>query len=251
MGFGLIGLGIQAGGQLIGARNRRHTAGINYAIDSANAEIEREDTLAGIAIDGIRNRLRASSAATQWELAQGDGGARQRNADRLQRFAETRTKEGRATIRRSLREFDAFRGSQVSVTAASGVSFEGSVLDVLAESAGQMQRTIQDLTAEISMEYDDDINASSLERYTAVSQMVGARAEYDSAMSEARIGEMSMTLARINADRTFIARKFGATANRNAQRDQARGQALGAVGTLFAGGAGIARNRYEYNQVKV
>jgi hypothetical protein len=251
MALGLIGLGIQSGGQILGARNRRHSANINYMIDMGNAQIEREDTLAGIAIQGIQNRLRASTAATQWELAQSDGVARTRNAERMQRFAETRTKEGRANIRRSLREFDAFRGSQVSATAASGVSFDGSVLDVLAESAGQMQRTIQDLTAEVSMEYDENINASMLERYSAISQMVGARAEYDSAMSENRIGEMSMTLAKINADRTYSARKFGALSNRNASRDQARGQMLGAAGSLFAGGAGIAKSRYEYNQVKV
>lgn len=245
-----IGAGIGVVGQIAGASNRRHTANINHMIDMGNAHVERENTLAGIAISAIQNRLMLSSAETAFGLAQGENAVRTRNADRLRRFAETRTKEGRAGIRRSLRDFEAFTGRQQATVAASGVSFEGSVLDVLADSAGQMQRTIQDLTAEISAERENTLDSALIEEYTASSQLIGARAEYDGAMSAGRVNEMAQTLARINADQQFNARKFGAEISRNQARDQSRGQMMGAAGSLFAGGARFKQQSYEYNQFK-
>lgn len=245
-----IGAGVRVAGGISGAVNGRHTARMNHIIDMGNARVERENTLASIAISEIQDRLMLSSATTAFELATRDNEMRTRNADRLRAFAETRTKEGRQGIRRTLRDFEEFTGRARAGVGASGVSFEGSVLDVLTNSAGEMQKTIQDLTNEISAERDNSINSALIEEWSSVSSLISSRTEYDGALSAGRVGEMSRTLAVINADLTFASRKFGATVARNEASVQARGQMIGAAGAVFAGGANFARQRYEYNQFK-
>lgn len=238
-----IGGGAKIVGGLIGAKNARSDAKLNYQISMYNAEIGRQNTLAGIAITRVQNQAALGHAETNFLLANSDAEARVRNADRMRLFAETRTKEGRQGIQRQIRDFERFQSSQAATVAGSGVSFEGSVLDVLADSAGQMQMTLQDMSNQIGLDRDQAMSESTLERFAAGNFTIAAQAELDSAKSAARTNEMIAALGTVQANQQYQAAKFGAQANRYKGFDSSAGQYLSTAGGAFTGAAQYYSNK--------
>ena len=242
--LGAIGTGLQVGGGLFGASSRRKTAETNFQINQLNAGIDRENNLAGIAIEEARTEISFLQAQTNAKLALLDAEARDRNADRIRLFAEARTKSGRQALRRQRMEFDRFESSQLAAVAASGVETGGSPMEVMAESAGQMQLAMQDLANSVNQERTRSIDEAILEQFGAAQERTAANA----GLRDANIGKQlqlsSLDIARDQADSRYASSLFGAQAQRASQFDTARAQTIGAASSLFAGIGGW-RNQNE------
>ena len=238
-----IGSGMGIIGQFAGASQREKTADLNYSLASQNAAINRDNTLIGLEFDSIRNSAALADAEYNFQLASLDAEARSRNAERLRKFAEVRTEQGREAIRRQKRAFDQFESRQRASIGSSGVMFSGSALDVLAESAGQMQLAIQDAADQVNFERDDNLNRAGLEEFGAVTDRNRANAGLRSARNAFSLNESANRLGKLSAESNYQGSLFGAAVKQTAQYETAQSERFGAVQGIFAGAAGFIEDQ--------
>lgn len=234
-----IGGGLGILGNFEAADQMRQTADLNYQVALGNAQTNRDASLTAIRIGNIRNRIEADAARTNIRLSLADAEARERNAQRLQAFAEVRTTQGRETIRRARRNFEELRGRQMSAIASSGVTASGSPLEVMAESARQAATSLADLWDETTMERADLQDRAAMERFGGAQTRIGAMAERSMISRTRNLNRTASRLATMQAHSEFRSALFGATADRASAYDAARASSMSGVGRIFAGAGNL------------
>lgn len=242
-----VGSGIGLLGQLGSANSAESMADLNYQLGAFNARQQRDATLTGLKLEraGIRSQL--SAARSNMRLALLDAEAREKNAERLRLFAEARTKQGREAIRRQRRSFQEFEGRQRAAVAASGVTMSGSPLEVMAESAAQMKLALSDMADEIGFERSNTLAQAAMESFGARQERSAARLGFGYAKRGTALALAGNRIAGNQARTSFRSNMLGAEFARLSGYDQAAGQRLSAVGSLFTGAAGYLSDRDRIN----
>lgn len=239
----LIGGGLNLFGGLSAAKSAKINAQTNYLISLGNAETERGNTLAALDLDSVRSQIELDNARMNMDFALIDAGARTRNAERLRQFSEVRTSQSREAIRRQMKAFDGLASSQRAAIGASGVTGSGSPLEVMAESAGQMQLALRDAQDAAGMERADTLNRAGMEEIGGSRDTLQARAGLMSAERGYSLSAASNALGRMSAESNYRTAKFGASINRLAGLDQAKGMQFSAIGGAFTGLANLGAQR--------
>lgn len=234
-----IGGGLDIFGDLAGAGQYRDTADLNYQIATGNAESARSAAMTGIRVGRIQGRIAADAARTNIALSLADAEARERNAERLTAFAETRTAQGRESIRRARRNFQELEGRQIAAIASSGVTVEGSPLEVMADSARQAATALADMWDETSFERAEIEDRAAMERFGAAQTRIGAAAEKSMLSRTRRIDRATAKLARLSAQSEYRSALFGAAVDRASGYDAARASTFSGVGKVFAGAGNL------------
>lgn len=241
------GLGIL--GQLGSSDRLEEMAGLNYQIDTFNAGAQRSASLTQLRLDRIGIGIQQNATRTNLRLSLAETNAQRRNAERIRRFAEAKTATSREAIRRKMRAFDEFQGSQRAAIGASGVEMSGSALEVMAESAAQFRLAIQDEHDQANFERNAAREQAGMMDIEANRNRAAARAEAGFARRGARLAGAAIQLGRIGAQTAFQSALMQAELRRQATLDQAEGQSMGALGTALSGIGGFLTDRYTINQL--
>ena len=234
-----IGGGLDILGDFSAADQYRQTADLNYQIATTNAKGELDASLTALKIGGLRNRIGMDAARTNLRLTLADAEARERNAQRLQSFAEMRTTQGREAIRRARRNFDALKGKQMAAIASSGVTASGSPLEVMADSAREAATALADMWDETSLERAEIQDRAAMERFGAAQTRIGARAEFGLARRSSRIDRTTAKLARLTAHSQYRSALFSAQAEKAMGYSAASVSTASGIGGIFAGSANL------------
>ena len=243
----MIGGGIDLFGDLFGASQYRQTAETNYQVAVSNAQNAKASATTGIRVGRIQGRIAADAARTNISLSLADAEARERNAERLRAFADTRTAQGREGIRRAQRNFDRLKGQQMSAIAASGVIASGSPLEVMAESARESATALADLWDETSFERAELQDRAAMETFGAAQTRIGAMADRSMLERTRRIDRATTRLAKMSAQSEYRSALFGASIERASGYDAARATTMAGIGQAFAG-AGNLYSTFKSNQ---
>jgi hypothetical protein len=244
-----VGTGIGLLGQFGSANRYDQTAELNYEIDTFNAGQNRANTLAGLQLQNIGTGIELGASRTNLRLALADSRARTRNAQRMRNFAETRTKTSREAIRRQMRSFEEFQSGQGAAVAASGVTGGGSAMEVMLESANQFRTKIQDMHEEANFERRNTLDEAAFEQFGARQDAIGARANFNNARRGANLSRAATRIGRISAQTAYQSALMEAELDRLQGEDAARGQRVGAVGSILNGAAGFLSDRYTSKQL--
>lgn len=246
--LGAVSAGLNASSDFQSARASAEVAEANYLLETGNARTRLSNDLASISISGARSRIALDSARINAQLSLADAEARERNAERLRGFAETRTAQGREAIRRARRNFEALEGRQKASIATAGVADSGSALDVMAESARQMATTLADMWDEASFERTETLDRARQEQFAAGQTRIGAQADLAMARRSARIDRAGRKIARIGARSQYRSALFGAEINLASGYDQSAGQRMAGYGSIFSGLASIGGMIHQQNR---
>jgi hypothetical protein len=227
---------------LFGASQYREPAETNYQVAISNAQNAKSSAMTGIRVGGIRGRIAADAARTNISLSLADAEARERNAERLRAFADTRTAEGREGIRRAQRNFERLKGQQMSAIAASGVIASGSPLEVMAESARESATALADLWDETSFERAELQDRAAMETFGAAQTRIGAMADRSMLARTKRIDRATTRLARMSAQSEYRSALFGASIDRASAYDSATATTMSGIGKTFAGAGNLFFN---------
>lgn len=244
-----IGGGLGVAGMLQGANSQEFTSGLNYRIDLANAGAERDNARAGLRLQAAGDRITFDSARANFQLAQLDAEAGMRNAERLRLFAESTTKQGREAIRRQVRSFEEFQGTQRTAVAASGVEMSGSALEVMAESEARFRTQVEDMADEIGFARKATLDEAALQEFGARNTMIGARAELGFAQRGRRLSRIGRRIGRGAIRSQYQSNLLSAEMSLLSGADQAAGMRAQAFGSALSGVGGFLTDRYNINQL--
>lgn len=243
-----IGGGLGIAGMLQGASSQEAVADLNYQIDTSNAATTRQNSLTGLRLQSASDRMQFDTAKANFALAQLDAEAGQRNAERLRQFAESSTKAGREAIRRQIRSFEEFQGTQRTAVAASGVEMSGSALEVMAESEARFRTTIQDMHDEANFNRDSTLDEAALQEFGARNAMIGAQSDLGFAKRGFKLSKVGRRIGRGAVRSQYRSNLLSAEMERLSGQDSATGQRFSALGSGFSGAGGYMADQYQINQ---
>lgn len=246
-----VGTGIGFLGSMGSADRYEAAAELNYGADRANASASLRASLAGLRLDRIGLGIERGAASTNLRLAMGEVDSQRRNAQRLRRFAETRTESSRKAIRRQIRVFDEFQGAQRAAIGASGVTESGSALEVMAETAAQFRLQIADMHDEANFERNQTREEAGIMEIEAGRSATRARAEHGVARRGFALSATANKLGRLSALTAYQAAIQQAEIRRLSGQDAAQGTRVSAFGSLLSGVGGYLSDRYTANEYKM
>lgn len=243
-----IGGGLGIAGMLQGANSEEFATDLHYRIGRQNAGTTRQNALTGLRLKAAGDRMQLDVAETNFQLQKLDAEAATRNADRLRLFAESGTKAGREAVRRQMRSFDEFQGSQRTAVAASGVQMSGSALEVMAESEARFRTKIQDMQDQANFARSATLDEAAMSEFGARNAMIGAQSDLGFARRGRMLSETANRIARGAVQSQYRSNLLSAEMARLSGQDSVAGQRSSALGSVLSGVGGFAADQYKRKQ---
>lgn len=143
--FGAIGSGLGLFGQSQAAEALEEAGKLNYELETENATVRRDMTLASLRTQRMAQRVGYLSGAINLHLDAQQAAAKRRNAKRIRELVEYNSRKDREGISRQSDQFDRLLSTQQSVVGMSGVTAEGAPMEVMTDTVEEFQHTLADL----------------------------------------------------------------------------------------------------------
>lgn len=244
-----LGGGLGIFGALQGASAAEDMADLNHEIDRYNAASQLAASMEAISLDRVRSRIERTGAKTNYQLALLEAESGDRNAERLRAFADAGLARNREQIRRQLRAFEEFQGTQIATQAASGTTLSGSALELMADAVDRFEMGVRDMNDAATMEWSETLWNAALEQNAANVMRYQARGEWNMAKLGARLSRTARKGVRRQAQAQYKSTLLSAEMSRLAGRDTAAGMRQTAVGQALTGVGNFLTTRHQQRQI--
>lgn len=123
----------------------QEAAEMNYEMDTENAAVRRDMSLASLKTQRMGQRVGYLSTAMNLNTDLQRIAAKNRNAKRIRETVEYNTKKDREGLSRQSEQFDRLLSTQQATVGLSGVTTEGAPMEVMTDTVEQFQKSLADM----------------------------------------------------------------------------------------------------------